>query len=59
MKPVTLPNHNDDSFKAFGLVLRALCTIANQQERALRYRRALVDRHPAMAASFRSLGYPL
>lgn len=54
-----LPNHNDASFRAFSLALRALCIVADQHERGLRYRRALVARHPQMAAIFLTLGYPL
>jgi hypothetical protein len=59
MKPEPLPNHNDDSFRTFALILRALITIADQHERGRRYRNALVARHPRRAQSFASLNYPL
>lgn len=52
-------SHNDASFRAFGMTLRALCTIADQTERGRRYRQALVARHPQMAATFTALGYSL
>lgn len=54
-----LPNHNDESFREFSLVLRALCTIPDQVERGRRYQNALVKRRPQMAGAFEVLGYPL
>lgn len=59
MKSVPLPNHNDASWFTFLAAFQAARREPNQHERGRLYRRALVARHPEMAATFATLGYPL